>query len=117
MRRRVSAGTHSYSVGYKQIQSRLRVIFVEPGGACSAARPGLVLTPAFHGLGHGDLVRPLEVRSHRYPHRDPRHADTEGLQDPGQVDGRRLSLDGRARGEDDLVGNAPPDAIEQPLDL
>ena len=39
------------------------------------------------------------------------------LQEPGQVDGRGLALDGRARGQDDLFHAARAHALEQALDL
>ena len=43
-----------------------------------------------------------------HAHGDAGDPDAEGLEEPGQVDGRGLALDGRAGGEDDLLDAAGP---------
>src|SRR5947207_14750054 len=77
----------------------------------------LILAPAFERLRHRDFVGPLEVGADGNAHRDPRHADAEGLQDAREIDRGGLALHGGAGGEDHLLDATRADTREQAVDL
>src|SRR5918996_1852528 len=58
---------------------------------------------ALQRAAEGDLVRVLEVASHRKPAGEPGHMDPGGSEEAGQVHGGRLALDVGVGGEYDLV--------------
>ena len=60
------------------------------------------LSPSLERLVHRHFVGVLEIAADRHAHRDARHLDAERLEQPRQIDGRRLALDVRVGREDDL---------------
>src|SRR5881394_2007508 len=93
------------------------------GGPSSARRAAplgaglLHLAAALEGAADRDHVDVLEVAADRDAVRDTGHADTEGLDEPGEVERRRLALGGRVGGEDHLAHRAVAQADEERLDL
>ena len=71
----------------------------------------------FHRARHRHLVGVFEVGADGNPHRDPRHADAERLQQPRQIERGRFALDGRIGRDDHFVRLPLAHARQQSLDL
>src|SRR6266542_3145681 len=76
----------------------------------------ITLGQALEGLAQGDLVGVLEVASDREAAGQAGHPDAGGLQQRGHVHRRRVALQVRVRGQDDLDHAVALDAVEELLD-
>src|SRR5450830_1584142 len=65
------------------------------------------------GPGHRDLVGIVQVPPDGKPEGDPGDRHLPGLQNPGQIEGRRLPLDVRIGGDDDLP-DGPVEPAQEP---
>ena len=74
------------------------------------------IAAAAEGLGERHLVGVFQVRAHRDAVGDAGHADTQGLDEPGDIGRGGLALDVRIGGKDDLLDAAVGQAGEQLAD-
>ena len=73
------------------------------------------LAASFQRLVHRHLVGVLEVAADRHAHGDARHPHAERLQQPREVDGRRLAFDVRVGRQDHFGRRRSPTRASSPL--
>src|SRR5262249_38652843 len=100
------------AVGGRQEGARRRRATTVGRGAQPPSE-ALHVAAAFEGLRQCHLVGVLEVAAHGKAARDARDPPREGLQQLGQVDRRRLALDARVGGENDLLHRLALEADQQ----
>src|SRR5881628_3632374 len=86
------------------------------GAAQTAVGLRLHLAAALEGAADRHHVDVLEVSAHRDAVRDARDPDAEGLDEPGEIERRRLALGGGVGGDDHLAHRAVAQADEERLD-
>ncbi len=78
---------------------------------------GLEGPPAGHGPGQGELIGVFEIAPHGQPVGGPGDPGREGRERSLEVERRRLALDVRVGGDDDLADGLIPHPVQQLLDV
>ena len=78
---------------------------------------GLEIAAAFHRFEHSDFVGVFEIGAHGNADTDASNADTERLEEFGEVNGGGFAFSGGIGGDDDLVDGAALEALDEGLDV